>query len=50
MLEYLVMLLVYFAAFAVTGAFFIALVAMIASMFVLRATRPKPDDEPPRGF
>ena len=43
------MALVYFATWFISGNLIIALVAMIVSMFVLRATRPKPDEPPPPG-
>ena len=47
LLEYVAMLLVYVAVLYLSGGVIIALIAMIASMFVLRATRPNPDEPPP---
>lgn len=46
-LEYIAMALVYFAAWFISGNLIIALVAMVISVFALRATRPKGGDEPP---
>ena len=47
LLEYLAMFLVYMGAFFMSGEnVFIALVAMIVAMFILRATRPQPDEPP----
>ena len=46
LLEYLAMFLVYMAAIYLSGEIIIALVAMIVAMFVLRATRPQPDEPP----
>ena len=41
------MFLVYFGAYVVSGGnVIIALVAMIVAMFILRATRPQPDEPP----
>ena len=46
-LEYLGMFLGYMGAFCVSGEnIIIALVAMIVAMFILRATRPQPDEPP----
>jgi hypothetical protein len=41
------MLLVYFGAFMLFG-FIVAIIAMIATMFIMRATRPRADGPPPR--
>ena len=47
-LEYIAMLAVYFVVFRISnGNVMVALIAMVASLFVLRATRPRSDEPPP---
>lgn len=55
LVEYVAMVMVYFAVLAVTTRFFgganviLAIIAMLATLFVARATRPKNDMPPPPG-
>ena len=41
LLEYVAMVLAFFAVMALTGMVFVAIIVMIAVMFLLRFTRPK---------